>query len=77
MECANKIEYVAKTHVRLVSPHCCINKSSTAMNLKDRVNDIRKMFAHEKGVRSKVIAMHAIESEAREIHELLRNFKSP
>ena len=77
MEHAKTIGFLVGMCVKLATPKCYINELSDHLTSKNEAIDIKKRFTHEHGSRSKVLIVHAIEPEAKEIDEMLCNLRSP
>ena len=63
--------------VKLSSPKHCINELNESLITEEGAIDVKKQHAYEKGSRSKVLVAHVIETEAREVDEMLCLTQSP
>ena len=64
MEYTKKIGFLVGTYVRLASPKHYISELSNILGTSKRVIDIKKGFTYEKGLRSRVLVVYAVEREA-------------
>ena len=63
--------------VKLASPKQCVNELNERLTTEEGSIDVKKQFTYDKGSRSKVLVIYAIESEAREVDEMSCVMKSP
>ena len=71
MEYTKKIGFLVGAYVKIASPKYYINELSNIIETTQKVIDIKKSYTYEKGLRSRVLVVYAIESEAKEIDEWL------
>lgn len=76
-EYTKKIGFLSGTYVKLASQEKYSDEIIEAMDLNQNLIDIKKEYTYEKGTRSKVLAIYAVEREAKEIDEVLCDLKSP
>jgi len=76
-EYTKKIGFLSGTYVQLASQEKYSNEIIEEMELDPNVIDIKKEYTYEKGKRSKVLSVYAVEQEAKVVDELLYSLKSP
>ena len=77
LEYTKKIGFLSGTYVKLASQDRYSKEITMEMKLQENTLDIRKEYTYERGHRSKVLAIYAVQDEAKEVDEILYNLKSP
>ena len=73
---AKKIGFLTRTYVRLASPNNYVKDLGFKADIINGFIEIKKQHTCDRGVRSKVLVVHAIEEKAKEISNKLQEIKT-
>jgi len=76
MEYTTKIGFLTGTYVKIAAPKYYISDIKNRLAITNNVIEVKKEYTYDKGKRSKVLVIYAIENVADQIDEQLKNLKS-
>ena len=71
MECATKIGFLTGTHVKIASTKYYVEEVKERLQVQENLIDVKKECTHDKGKRSKVLAVHATQESAAQFDKML------
>ena len=76
MEYTTKIGFLTGPYVKIAAPKYYITDLKRKLDITNNLIDVKKEYTYDKGKRSKVLAVYAIEKEAENIDAQLKRLKS-
>jgi len=76
MEYTTKIGFLTGTYVKVASPKYYISDLQRRLDINCNLIEVKKEYTYDKGKRSKVLVVYAIEKEAEKIDEMLKMLKT-
>jgi len=77
MEYTKRVGFLTGPSVKISSPKRYIEELEQYLQIEQGTIDVKKKYTYDKGHRSKVLVINAIESKAKEVNEMLCLMKSP
>ena len=77
MECTKKIGFLVGIYAKIASMPHCAKDLNDYVGSSNKVIDVKKRFTHDRGERSRVLTVYAIEKESKDVDEISCETKSP